>query len=70
MEDSETKTAALEKVADLEDELAHAHERIAALEYDVLTRQTEMEQHLSIIKAERDELSEIKCDIYFFNKYL
>lgn len=59
MEDSETKTTALEKVADLEDELALAHERIATLEYDVLTRQTEMEQHL-LIKTERDELAEIK----------
>ena len=47
-------------MADLEDELSHAHERIAALEYDVLTRQTEMEQHLFSLKAERDELSEIK----------
>ena len=35
MEDSETKTTALEKVADLEDELALTHERIATLEYDV-----------------------------------
>lgn len=60
MEDSETKTTALEKVADLEDELALAHERVATLEYDVLTRQTEMEQHLTHIKAERDELQEAK----------
>nr|CAH0111898.1 unnamed protein product [Daphnia galeata] len=60
MEDSETKTTALEKVADLEDELALTHERIATLEYDVLTRQTEMEQQISLIKTERDELTEMK----------
>jgi len=60
MEDSETKTTALEKVADLEDELGLAHERIATLEYDVLTRQTEMEQQISLIKTERDELAEMK----------
>jgi len=60
MEDSETKTAALEKVADLEDDLAHAHERIASLEYDVLNRQMEMEQQLSAIRAQRDEMAEAK----------
>ncbi|XP_046450658.1 formin-like protein [Daphnia pulex] len=60
MEDSETKTTALEKVADLEDELALAHERIATLEYDVLSRQTEMEQQISLIKTEKDELAEMK----------
>lgn len=64
MEDSETKTTALEKVADLEDELTAAHERIATLEYDVLSRQTEMEQHLSVIKMERDELFEQKYAFY------
>lgn len=60
MEDSETKTAALEKVADLEDELAHAHERIASLEFDVLNRQMEMEQHINLIREERNDLAEIK----------
>lgn len=60
MEDSETRTAALEKVADLEDELAHAHERIAALEYDALNRQMEMEQHINLIREERNDLAEIK----------
>lgn len=59
MEDSETKTTALEKVADLEDELALAHERIATLEYDLI-RQTEIEQHLSRTRSERDELLELK----------
>lgn len=59
MEDSETKTTALEKVADLEDELALAHERIATLEYDLI-RQTEIEQHLSRTRSERDELMELK----------
>ena len=60
MEDSETKTAALEKVAELEEELGHAHERIATLEYDVLNRQMEMERTLAAVKAEKDELAEQK----------
>lgn len=59
MEDSETKTTALEKVADLEDELALANERIATLEYD-LCRQTELEQQLSQTRSEREELLEMK----------
>lgn len=60
MEDSETRTAALEKVAELEEELGHAHERIAALEYDLLSRQMEMERTLTTMQAEKDELIELK----------
>jgi hypothetical protein len=60
MEDSETKTAALEKVADLEDELAHARERIGVLENEILTRQAEREQQLMAMRTERDELLEAK----------
>lgn len=58
MEDSETKTAALEKVAELEDELGHAHERLAELEGESLAKLAELETELGAIRAERDELLE------------
>lgn len=58
MEDSETKTAALEKVAELEDELGHAHERLAELEGESLAKLAHLETELGAIRAERDELLE------------
>ncbi|XP_023709731.2 formin-like protein [Cryptotermes secundus] len=58
MEDSETKTAALEKVAELEDELGHAHERLAEVEGESLAKLAELETELGAIRAERDELLE------------
>ncbi|GFG38927.1 hypothetical protein Cfor_11083, partial [Coptotermes formosanus] len=58
MEDSETKTAALEKVAELEDELGHAHERLAELEGESLAKLAQLETELGTIRAERDELLE------------
>jgi len=58
MEDSETKTAALEKVAELEDELGHAHERLAELEGESLAKLAHLETELGAVRAERDELLE------------
>lgn len=58
MEDSETKTAALEKVAELEDELGHAHERLAELEGESLAKLAQLETELGAVRAERDELLE------------
>ncbi|XP_066998237.1 formin-like protein [Anabrus simplex] len=58
MEDSETKTAALEKVAELEDELGHAHDRLAELERESLAKLAELETELGAVRAERDALME------------
>ncbi|XP_044586196.1 formin-like protein isoform X1 [Cotesia glomerata] len=52
MEDSETKTAALEKVAELEDELGHAHDRMTELERESLSKLAELETELGAIKVE------------------
>ncbi|XP_051156889.1 formin-like protein isoform X2 [Leptopilina boulardi] len=52
MEDSETKTAALEKVAELEDELGHAHDRMTELERESLTKLAELETELGATKVE------------------
>lgn len=52
MEDSETKTAALEKVAELEDELGHAHDRMAELERESLAKLADLETELGAIKVE------------------
>nr|CAD7397943.1 unnamed protein product [Timema cristinae] len=58
MEDSETKTAALEKVAELDDELGHAHDRLAELERESLYKLAELETELTTLRSERDELQE------------
>ncbi|KAL1137587.1 hypothetical protein AAG570_009286 [Ranatra chinensis] len=58
MEDSETKTAALEKVAELEDELGHAHDRLAELESESLNQLAALEGALVEARSERDELLE------------
>ncbi|XP_031850542.1 formin-like protein isoform X4 [Nomia melanderi] len=55
MEDSETKTAALEKVAELEDELGHAHDRMAELERESLAKLAELETELGALKVEYAE---------------
>ncbi|XP_012174585.2 formin-like protein isoform X5 [Bombus terrestris] len=52
MEDSETKTAALEKVAELEDELGHAHDRMTELERESLAKLAELETELGALKVE------------------
>lgn len=58
MEDSETKTAALEKVNELEDELGQAHDRLGDLEHEALAKIGELETELCTLRQERDELME------------
>ncbi|KAK9892894.1 hypothetical protein WA026_022576 [Henosepilachna vigintioctopunctata] len=60
MEDSETKTAALEKVAELEDEVSQLHERLQDFEHQALEKMAHLETELGQIRQERDELVEIK----------
>lgn len=63
MEDSETKTAALEKVAELEDELGHAHDRMAELERESLAKLAELETELGAIKVEYTEALEARRSV-------
>ncbi|KAI4461818.1 formin-like protein [Holotrichia oblita] len=58
MEDSETKTAALEKVAELEDELGQVHDRLQEIELEALAKVAELETMLAQTRAERDEIYE------------
>nr|XP_050865408.1 formin-like protein isoform X4 [Vespula vulgaris] len=60
MEDSETKTAALEKVAELEDELGHAHDRMTELERESLAKLAELETELGALKIEYTDVSEAR----------
>nr|XP_032517266.1 formin-like protein [Danaus plexippus plexippus] len=63
MEDSETKTAALEKVNELEDELGHAHERLASLEREAIAKQATLEAELAQVRHERDQLAEARRQV-------
>lgn len=56
MEDSETKTAALEKVSELEDELGQAHDRVNEIGREALAKLAALETECQNIRAERDEL--------------
>jgi hypothetical protein len=56
MEDSETKTAALERVNELEDDLGRAYDQCAELEREALFKIGELESQLSQVRNERDEL--------------
>uniref|UniRef100_A0A1B6DWK9 Formin-like protein n=1 Tax=Clastoptera arizonana TaxID=38151 RepID=A0A1B6DWK9_9HEMI len=58
MEDSETKTAALEKVAELEDELGHAHDRLVEVERESLAQLATLESALGEARAELDQKNE------------
>ncbi|XP_046745239.1 formin-like protein [Diprion similis] len=60
MEDSETKTAALEKVAELEDELGHAHDRMAELERESLAKLADLETELGATKIEYSDAVEAR----------
>lgn len=60
MEDSETKTAALERVQELEDDLGRTLDRIAQMERDFMLKLAELESELAQVRNERDELSQIK----------
>lgn len=56
MEDSETKSAAVERVAELEEELSHMKEIYQKLESESMSRHLEFEQRLREILEERDFL--------------
>uniref|UniRef100_A0A1B6L954 Formin-like protein n=1 Tax=Graphocephala atropunctata TaxID=36148 RepID=A0A1B6L954_9HEMI len=58
MEDSETKTAALEKVAELEDEISHAHDRLSELERESLAQLATLESALGEARTELEEVAE------------
>lgn len=60
MEDGETKTAALERVQELEDSLGRALDRSAEIERDYLYKLSEYESELSSLKSEREELLQLK----------
>nr|CAH7767728.1 unnamed protein product [Callosobruchus chinensis] len=60
MEDSETKTAALEKVAELEEEVATLHESLQDTEHRALEQIASLETELIQVRQERDDLLEVK----------
>lgn len=63
MEDSETKTAALEKVAELEDALGHAHDKLGEIEREALSKLASLETELSQVRSEREELMESRRQV-------
>lgn len=56
MEDSITKTAALERINELEDDLGRASDRIAEIERDAAFNIANLQTQLQSIRQERDEL--------------
>ncbi|CAH0555956.1 unnamed protein product [Brassicogethes aeneus] len=60
MEDSETKTAALEKVGELEDDLAQMHERLQQVEHQALEQIATLQTELIRVSKERDDIMEVK----------
>lgn len=56
MEDSETKTSALERVNELEDELGRALDKIAETERESLIKLGDLESELNRIRSERDDI--------------
>lgn len=60
MEDSETKTAALERVQELEDDLSRALDRINENERHFMYKLAELNSELTQVRQERDELSMMK----------
>ncbi|KAG8178307.1 hypothetical protein JTE90_026278 [Oedothorax gibbosus] len=59
MEDSETKSAALEQVSELEEQLSRANEQIQEMENELMARLVELETHLETVSRERNELLEL-----------
>ncbi|CAL4106192.1 unnamed protein product, partial [Meganyctiphanes norvegica] len=59
MEDSETKTAALERVAQLEDELAHVLERMSEMESESLAKLVELEGELAEMQRDKHHLEAV-----------
>lgn len=60
MEDSETKTAALERVQELEEDLSRALDRINENERHFMYKLAELNSDLAQVRGERDELSQMK----------
>ncbi|MCL4137156.1 UNVERIFIED_CONTAM: hypothetical protein GTU68_014153, partial [Idotea baltica] len=58
MEDSETKTAALERVAELEDELAHTLEQMSEMESESLAKLVDLEGELVEVRQQKKELED------------
>ncbi|OWF39429.1 formin-like protein CG32138 isoform X3 [Mizuhopecten yessoensis] len=56
LEDSETKTEALERAEELEDELSHAHERLQEVEDEAMSKTVELEKQLSDSNQDIEEL--------------
>lgn len=63
MEDSETKTAALERVAELEDELAHMAERMSEMEAESLAKLVDLEGELVEVRRQKEELESLHCQV-------
>ncbi|KAK6165836.1 hypothetical protein SNE40_022673 [Patella caerulea] len=59
LEDSETKTEALEKVAELEDEISHISEKLQEVEEEAMTKTVELEKQLSEANRELEELQQL-----------
>ncbi|KAK2180878.1 hypothetical protein NP493_421g02041 [Ridgeia piscesae] len=59
LEDSDTKNAALEQVADLEEALSHANERAQEIEEEAVAKIAELEKGLSEALNEVDRLQEL-----------
>lgn len=60
MEDSETKTAALEHVTELQEDLSRAQEQINEIEMNYMYRLSELNTTIAKMQSERDELLKIK----------
>ncbi|XP_059622727.1 formin-like protein isoform X1 [Phlebotomus argentipes] len=58
MEDSETKTAALERVQELEDDLGRAMDRVAETEREFMYKLAELESELTRVRSECDEMQQ------------
>ena len=58
MEDAETKTAAVERVAEVEDELGRVNELLQELEVEAMARQVEFENIIDELKREISEMKE------------
>ncbi|KAK4311569.1 hypothetical protein Pmani_016931 [Petrolisthes manimaculis] len=63
MEDSETKTAALERVAELEDELAHMSERMSEMEAESLAKMVELEGEVVELRRQKEDLENVHTQV-------
>ncbi|MPC19600.1 Formin-like protein [Portunus trituberculatus] len=63
MEDSETKTAALERVAELEDELALMAEKMSEMEAESLAKMVELEGELVELRKQKEDLENMNSKV-------